>query len=272
MCRRISSLVISVNAEIQSHKLVKRWVVVSKHAAEISRIIQRGILGHNTIEVNISVDHSSNFWQNGNHTKNILERMMVVIGLRRTFGVGLGKVRLGLASTQTNAQLSHGMHIFWKTVDQIFRVFGELGTGVKFGSKGVDLFLGRNFGGQEQPQKTFQERFAITSHPRVCGKNSLAFWDGQSSESNTFGGIQVGSFPKHALHRTGTSNTLVDSNFSDHLTTMFFLQGSERLLLLRNLSSQCFVKCGDTSEVLADRNLKQGTKENGNKSIYDGRH
>mmetsp|Transcript_3809 Transcript_3809/g.8210 ORF Transcript_3809/g.8210 Transcript_3809/m.8210 type:complete len:398 (+) Transcript_3809:440-1633(+) len=255
VCRCVSSLVIGVDTKVQSHKLVKCRVVVPKHATEISRIIQRGILRDNTIEVNVSVNHSSNLWQNSNNTQNILERVVVVFGLRHTIRVGFGKFRLGLASIQTNGQLSHRMHILWKTIDQIFDVFGELGTGVKVGSERIDLFLSRHFRRQKQPQKTFQKRFAITGFPGVRGKDGLAFRNRQSTESNTFGRIQVGSFPYHTFHRTGTANTLVDSDFSNNLISVFFLQGPEGFLLLGNLRSQCFLKCGHTSETLSDGNL-----------------
>ncbi len=131
--RSISSLVVSVDAQVQTHELVERRIVVSKHSAEVTGIIQGSIFVDNTIEVNVSVNHSSNLWQNGDNTQNILEGVDVVVGLRGASGVGLSELGLGLAGVKTNAQLSHRVHVLWKAVDQSFDVLGELGTRVQFG-------------------------------------------------------------------------------------------------------------------------------------------
>mmetsp|Transcript_3469 Transcript_3469/g.8256 ORF Transcript_3469/g.8256 Transcript_3469/m.8256 type:complete len:265 (+) Transcript_3469:789-1583(+) len=255
MCRSISSLVVGVDAKVQSHELVERRVVVSKHSAKVTGIIQGCILGDNTVKVDIAVNHSSNLWQNCNHTQNILESVDVVVGLWRAIGVGFRELRLGLAGIEANAQLSHGMHVLWKAVDQCFDVLGELGTRVQFGGKRVDLFLGRNLRRQKQPQKTFQERLTIASHSGVGRKNCLALGNGQSTESDTFGRIQVRSLPYHAFDGTSSTNALVDSDFSDDVIPMVLFQCSNILLLFWNLCGQCFLKCGNTAEFLPDGNL-----------------
>lgn len=132
---------------------------------------------------------------------------------------------------------------------------GKLGTRVQFNSERVDLFLSGYFTGEKQPQNRFQHGFAIASDARVSGEDGLAFGDGESTESDTLIRIQVGSFPEHALDSTGTSDQLVNSDFSNFLVSMFLFQESQGFLLFRELSQKSLLKSGHRASGLCNRDL-----------------
>ena len=52
----VTTLVVGVNAEVQSHKLVERRIVVPKHVGKVAGVVKRLILRHDSVEINIAVD------------------------------------------------------------------------------------------------------------------------------------------------------------------------------------------------------------------------
>lgn len=215
MGRSIATLVIGVDAQVQAHQLVKGRVVVSKHAAEVSGIIEGGVLVDNAIKVRVAVDGGSNLGQLGNDVENILEDVVVVVGLGNTVGVGLGKDRIGLAGIEADGELGHGVHVLGQAVEEGNNVRRKLRAGMKLGSQRIDLLLRRDLRGKEEPEQTLEQRLAIALLAREGREDLLALGDGQTTETNTLLRIEVGGLPKHALDATGTADALIDGNLSD---------------------------------------------------------
>jgi len=84
----------------------------------------------------------------------------------------------------------------WAPINQLLYKFGDLGTSRPFLRKSLGLFLGRDFSSEQQPEKTFGQWFVPAWRFREL---FLTFRDGQVSETDTFVGIQDGSFPDQAL-------------------------------------------------------------------------
>mmetsp|Transcript_29188 Transcript_29188/g.44939 ORF Transcript_29188/g.44939 Transcript_29188/m.44939 type:complete len:399 (+) Transcript_29188:306-1502(+) len=255
MGRRVTSLVIGVDAEVQPHKFVERRVVVSQHAAKVGRVIQGGILGDDAVKVDVAVNGGGNFRQLGDDVEDVFQDVFVVIRLGGTLLVGLGKGRIGLARVEADGELRHGMHVLGEGIQKGNDVGGEFGARMKFGGERIDLFLGGHFGGQKQPEERFQKGFTVSGDARVGGEDGLAFRNGEAAESDSLVGIQVGSFPQHALDSTGSTNTLIHGDLSNDVTTVFFLQSCQIFLLFGDLGHQRFLKGSDGAGALSDGNL-----------------
>jgi hypothetical protein len=83
-------------------------------------------------------------------------------------------------------------------VDQVLDKLGQGGPGSPFGGQSLDLFLGRDLSGNQQPEQSFGQRLTTTLSG---GESLLTLGDGHSSESDTLLGIENGSFPNHSLER-----------------------------------------------------------------------
>mmetsp|Transcript_12423 Transcript_12423/g.20598 ORF Transcript_12423/g.20598 Transcript_12423/m.20598 type:complete len:259 (+) Transcript_12423:629-1405(+) len=247
MSRSISSLVIGMDAQVETHEFIETWIIVTKHAAEISRIIQGGILGDDTVVVNIAVDNGGNFRELGNDIENILQGMDVVLRLGDTVGVGLGKLGFRLTGVKTNGELSHWVHVFGKGVEDGHDVGWKCRSGVKLDGQGISLFLGGDLRGEQEPQQRFEHGFSVTSLTRVGRKDGLTLWNSEATETNTFLSIEVGSLPKHALDSTSTTDALVDSDLTDDVTAVILLESSHGCLLLRELSKDGILQARDCS-------------------------
>mmetsp|Transcript_34804 Transcript_34804/g.90849 ORF Transcript_34804/g.90849 Transcript_34804/m.90849 type:complete len:213 (+) Transcript_34804:168-806(+) len=76
--RRVAALVVRVDAQVQTHELIKRRIVVAEHPAKVSRKIQRRILTHNSVVVDVAINRGGNFWQLGDDGKNVFQGVLVV--------------------------------------------------------------------------------------------------------------------------------------------------------------------------------------------------
>mmetsp|Transcript_16815 Transcript_16815/g.28950 ORF Transcript_16815/g.28950 Transcript_16815/m.28950 type:complete len:428 (+) Transcript_16815:215-1498(+) len=220
----ISSLVIGVDAEVESHEFVEAGIVVSKHAAEVARIIKGLILGHNTVEVDIAVDGSGNFRKESKNVENVLQGILVILILGHSIGVRLGKDRSSLSRTQPNRKLRHGMHLLGKGVEKRNDMRRELGTAlVKFLRESIDLFLGGNLGREQEPNEGFEERFTFSGLAGKGWKDLLTIRNSQSTKPNPLLGIQIARLPQHALHAARSAQQLIDGHVANDFGAVFFL-------------------------------------------------
>lgn len=211
----IASLVISVDAQIQAHQFVEGGIIVPKHAAEVAGVVERVILINDAVKVYVAVNCGCNLRELGNDIEDILQGVLVVVGLGHTVGVGLGEFGLSLAGVEANAHLGHGVHVFWEVLEEGNDVSRKLRTLVKLGRQGVDLLLSRDLGRKEQPEKTLKKGFAIAFPSGERWEDLLALGNGQATEPDALLGIKVGSLPKHAFDTASTANGLVNGNLSD---------------------------------------------------------
>mmetsp|Transcript_39562 Transcript_39562/g.118728 ORF Transcript_39562/g.118728 Transcript_39562/m.118728 type:complete len:452 (-) Transcript_39562:129-1484(-) len=213
--RGISALVIRVDAQVQPHELVEGRVVVSKHAAEVARIVEGVVLVHDAVEVDVAVDHRSNLRDLGDYVEDILERVFVVVRLGHAIGVGLGEFGFGLARVEADGELGHGVHVLGEAVEEGHDVGGKVRAFVQLDREGVHLLLGGDLGREEEPEETLHEGLAVAGLAGERRQDGLAFGDGQSAEANALLRVQIGRFPQHALDAPGTANDLIDCHLPD---------------------------------------------------------
>jgi hypothetical protein len=84
------------------------------------------------------------------------------------------------------------VHVAWAAIKEVFDIFWEIGACSPIRRQVTDLLFARNFPSQEQPEKTFWQRFFTAGS---LGKDFLAFWDGTATESDSFFRIKDGAFP-----------------------------------------------------------------------------
>jgi len=206
---------VRVDAQVETHQLVKRRIVVTQHAAKVARVIQTGILVDNAVFKDVAVYNGRDFGQHGRRRENVFQDVIVVLGFGHARGVGLGEFGFRLTGRQANGELRHGMHVFGQAHEQGFDVGWEFRARVQFRRQRVDLFFGGHFAGQEQPHETFQQRFSVPCGSFEGGKHRLTFRNGQAAEANALVRVQVGCFPKHAFDTASATDALIDIDFSD---------------------------------------------------------
>mmetsp|Transcript_9447 Transcript_9447/g.18075 ORF Transcript_9447/g.18075 Transcript_9447/m.18075 type:complete len:225 (-) Transcript_9447:497-1171(-) len=144
--RSIATLMIGVNAQVQPHEFVKGRVIVPQHARKVTTVIQTGILGYNTIKVDVAINNGGQFGQLGNDIQDIFQHVFMVRCLGDTLRIGLVKGGFGLTGLKANHKLRHGMHILGQAIHEGTHMRGQLGSLVKFGGQTIRLFLGGYFG------------------------------------------------------------------------------------------------------------------------------
>ena len=88
---------------------------------------------------------------------------------------------------------------------------GESGSVVPFVSNSLSLFFGWDFTSDEKPEKGLRKGFTTFLG---SGEKLLALGDSLSTESNSFLGVQNGSFPDHGLDSSHTSIGHIDGDVS----------------------------------------------------------
>mmetsp|Transcript_29273 Transcript_29273/g.45487 ORF Transcript_29273/g.45487 Transcript_29273/m.45487 type:complete len:372 (-) Transcript_29273:41-1156(-) len=250
--RGVTSLVIRVDAHVQTHELVEARVVISQHTSKVAAKIEAGVLDHGlTRAVDAVVDRRGDFWKDGNDVQNIFQCVLMVVGFGDSLGIGRGEFAAGLGGAETDCELGHWVHVSGECVEDGFDVSGELlSTGVQISSKGINLLLSRDLTGQKQPKQRLQKRLAISGGALKSGQNLLTFRNGQTTEANSLIGVQIRSLPHHTFDGSSSSDALIDGNFTDDMRTVFFFQFQKGLLFSRDLCLKCFRQCSDASPSL----------------------
>jgi hypothetical protein len=101
--RDVTTLVVRVDSDVQSHQLDKLLVVtVTEQSSQVGRVVLVGVNGgHLSVTVNVPEDSSGNVGELGNQVHRVVESGLPVLLLVDTLRVGLGEsgivVKLGLA-------------------------------------------------------------------------------------------------------------------------------------------------------------------------------
>ena len=172
----VTTLVVRVNGEVQSHELDK--VRVLSKAELVGQVPSKVLvlLGGWNLAVleNVAVDARGDVWKSGDQVHRVLKGVLPVLGLLDTSGVGLGERRLTLESGDGNGELSHWVEVAWAAVDELLDVLWKLGAGGPLGGEVADLLLRWNLTSKEKPKETFWEWLLTTLG---LWKNLLALWD-----------------------------------------------------------------------------------------------
>lgn len=238
--RDVTSLVVRVDGEVESHELDKVLVLgESENVGKVERVILVLLDGRDlSVGVEVSVDSTGEVWQFGNQVHRVLKGVLPVLLLVETLGVGLGKGRLRLERGDGEDELSHRVEGVGTSVNQLLDVLGQIRTGGPVGGKTLDLLLGRDLARQQEPEESLRKRLVSTGNLWELG---LTLRDGLSSESNTFLGVEDGTFPDHGLEATHTGVGRVDGGLTGllravsgpnllHILLLLWDDGRKRLL------------------------------------------
>ncbi len=152
----VSTLVVGVDSEVQAHQLNEILVVgkaelIGQVVGVVLVLLDRSNLA---VLENVTVNLSSDGRQLSNEVHGILKRVVPVLLLVDTLGVGLGECRLVLKSSDSKGELSHRVKGAGAAVDKLLNELGEVGASSPFSRKIANLLLRGNLAGQEQPEET----------------------------------------------------------------------------------------------------------------------
>lgn len=138
--RDVTTLVVAVDNQVQSHQVVELSVVEAQQASEVSAVVQLGVVSGNlAVLVGVSVDAGGNLGQSGENVQGIFEGRVPVLSLLDARLVGLGELRLGLHGSDGSRQLRHGVEVLGEVVQHINNVLGELAALVQLVGDTVGL-------------------------------------------------------------------------------------------------------------------------------------
>lgn len=194
----VSSLVVGVDGEVESHELNESLVVAETElVGEVEGVILVLLdSGDLTILVDVLVNAGGNGWELCDEVHGVLEGVSPVVLLVDALGVGLGEGRLVLESVDGNGELSHWVEGGWAAVDQLLDELWNVGAGGPVSGQVTDLLLGWDLAGKEEPEKTLWKWLLSTW---CLWKLVLALWDGQSAETDTLLSIEDGPLPNQRL-------------------------------------------------------------------------
>jgi hypothetical protein len=231
--RDVTTFVIRVDGKVKTHQFNKVLVVFeTKKLGEVVRVILVTIDGRElTILVDVTVDTGSNIGKLGNQVHGIFKGRIPVLGLVDTLRVGLGELRIVLESIDSKRELGHGVEGLGTTVNEFLNEFRNLSTSSPLSREVLDLVVGGDFTGNEQPEEGLRKRLTAFFGTR---KHLLAVRDGQTTETDTFLSIENGTFPDKTLNTTHTTIGLVKSDFTKNLGSIFLLEFLDLGLCFRN--------------------------------------
>lgn len=172
----VTTLVVSVDGEVESHQLNKVLVLgETELVGQVPRVVLV-LLGGRDLAVleDVAVDARGNVGELGNEVHGVLESVLPVLGLLHALGVGLSEGRLVLKSSDGQRELSHGVEGVGAAVDELLNELGEVGAGSPLSGEVADLLLRRNLAGKEEPEETLGKGLLTTGS---LGKKLLALGD-----------------------------------------------------------------------------------------------
>jgi len=168
--------VIGVDNEVKSHEVNKVLVVaetelVGEVVGVVLVLLDSGDL---SILVDVSVDLGSNGWELSNEIHGIIVEVAPVVLLVDTLCIGLGEGRLVLKGGNGKRELSHWVEGVWAAVKKLLNELWHIRTSSPLSGQALDLSLGWDLTGQEEPEDTFWE-WLLTIW--TLWKKLLALWD-----------------------------------------------------------------------------------------------
>lgn len=124
----VTTFVIGVNDDIESHELPEVLVGVTKHVSVVGSIIEGSVGGRDISVVSIAVviDDGSNSRNLSAKIESILKGGLPVLGLVDTILISLGEFRSWLADKGTGRELGHRVHVFGKSLKEFLLISGKL--------------------------------------------------------------------------------------------------------------------------------------------------
>ena len=157
VCADVTTLVVGVDGQVQTHQLNKVLVVaeselVSQVEAIILVLLDSGDLA---ILEDVAVDAGSNGGELGNEVHGVLEGVLPVFLLIQTFGIGLGEGRFVLESSDGKRELSHGVEVVGAAVNELLDELGDVGASSPLSGQVADLLFAGDLTSEQQPEETY---------------------------------------------------------------------------------------------------------------------
>lgn len=180
----VSTFVVRVNGQVQSHQLDETGIVsVAEHVGQVPRVVLGRVNGGDlAVSVDVLENSTGNGGKLGDQVHGILVDGLPVVLLGGTLGVSLGERRVVVERSDGERELRHGVQGVGASVDQVFDKLGQFTSGGPFGGETLDLFSGGDFTSDQEPEQGFGQGFSSTGRG---GELGLAFGDCQASESDT---------------------------------------------------------------------------------------
>ncbi|KAH3662858.1 hypothetical protein OGATHE_004434 [Ogataea polymorpha] len=204
VCRHVTTLVVGVNGQIQSHKFKELWVgAVTKHVGKVSTVVQAGVHGGNlTVLEHVSVDSGGDDWQLGQKLDGVFVGVLPVLFFVDTCCICLGELGLRLQSSHSNRELGHRVQSGRGSVDDLFNMLWQFRSGSELLRKSLGLGGRRDLTGQQEPEKGLWKWLLTALGLRELLLNVR---NGSSSEPNSFQRIQNRAFPDQTLDTSHTT-------------------------------------------------------------------
>ena len=190
--RDVTSLVIGVDGEVETHKLIKLVGVVAELTGKVGGVIERSIMRSElAILEGVAVDASSDLGENGEEVEGILESGLPVVTLLNTVLVGLSELRVLLHGSDGRDELRHGVELSSTEVGQeTDDVLGNVSTSGQFSRQSVGLLGSGDLASQQQPQETLRSGLLVglRASSRLggsLGEQLLKIGDGVATEADT---------------------------------------------------------------------------------------
>lgn len=242
----VATLVVRVDGEVKSHELSELLVIVANHIGEVLGPI--GIWVNDaqtgTVSVEVVVDLGGNRWQLGDQVHAVLKAVLPVFALVGALGVLSGENGLTVKRIDSGTELSHWVQVAWEVVQHLHNVSWQVGGARPLLAELLDLGLGWDLAGDEEPEETLWQWLAALLGG---GKELLAFWDGVALESDALDWVEHGGLPDHGLHASHTAVDHVDVDLADFGLAMSGSEGFDLFLLLWNKLDDLLSKGGGVS-------------------------
>jgi hypothetical protein len=196
--RDVAALVVRVDGDVQPHEVDELLgLSEAEEGSEVGRVVLVGVNGGElSVAVDVAEDASGNVGELSDEVHRVVERGLPVLLLVDTVRVRLGKGRVVVEGGDGEGELAHGVKGVGASVDELLDELGDGGTGGPLLGETLDLLLGRDLAGEEEPEETLGKGLGASGSLRELG---LALRDGLAAETDTLVGVEHGALPNEAL-------------------------------------------------------------------------
>lgn len=182
--RDVSSLVVRVDGQVQSHELDKLLVPSkAEEGGQVLRVVGLGVdRGELVAAVRVSVDSAGDVGQLGDQVHRVVKRGLPVLLLVDPVLVRLREGRVVVEGGDSERELGHGVEGGRARVDEVLDKLGDRSSGGPVGGERGALLLGGDLSGEEEPEESLGEGLVASGR---LGEQLLALGDRLSSESDT---------------------------------------------------------------------------------------
>lgn len=154
--RDVTTFVIRMDGQITSNAFSDFVLLITQLVSKVTSPIEVGVRGNDiTTFIEVSVDQSRDSGDFGNKIHGIFVDGVPVLGLVDTLSVGFSEFTVGLEMEDGNRQLSHGVHVVGKVLNEFFSFVGDGTSGFEFFRDRLEFSLSGEFTGHQKPQETF---------------------------------------------------------------------------------------------------------------------